>query len=64
MTFDYCSLTLGNFILTLEKLGPKVNDSWDTGPSENPEKLGPKVNDSWDIGPSENPEIKIKTNQF
>ena len=28
LTLDYCSLTLGNYILTLEKLGPKVNDSW------------------------------------
>ena len=37
LTLDYCSLTLGNFILTLENLGPKVNDSWDIGPSENPE---------------------------
>ena len=37
LTLDYCSLTLGNFILTLEKLDPKVNDSWDIGPSENPE---------------------------
>ena len=37
LTFDYCSLTLGNFILTLEKLDPEVNDSWDIGPSENPE---------------------------
>ena len=37
LTFDNCSLTLGNFILTLEKLGPKVNDSWDIGPSENHE---------------------------
>ena len=37
LTLDYCSLTLGNFILTLEKLGPKVIDSWDIGPCENPE---------------------------
>ena len=37
LTLDYCSLTLGNFILTFQKLGPKVNDSWDIGPSENPE---------------------------
>ena len=27
LTLDYCSLTLGNFILTLEKLGSKVIDS-------------------------------------
>ena len=37
LTLDYNSLTLGNFILTLERLGPKVNDCWDIGPSENPE---------------------------
>ena len=30
-------LTLGNFILTLENLGPTVNDSWNSGPRENPE---------------------------
>ena len=34
---DQCSLTLVNFILTLENLGPRVNDSWDSDPSENPE---------------------------
>ena len=37
LTTDYCYLTVGNFILTPEKLGPNVNDSWDIGPSENPE---------------------------
>ena len=36
MTLDQCSLTLVNFILTLENLGPRVNDSWDSDPSENP----------------------------
>ena len=30
-------LTIGNFILTLENLGPSVNDSWNSGPRENPE---------------------------
>ena len=27
-----------NFILTLENWGPRVNDSWDSDPSENPVK--------------------------
>ena len=36
LTLDHCSLTLRNFILTLENLGPRVNDSWDSDPSENP----------------------------
>ena len=36
LTIDHCSLTLGNFILTLENLGSRVNDSWDSDPSENP----------------------------
>ena len=36
LTLDQCSLTLVNFILTLENLGPRVNDSWDSDPSENP----------------------------
>ena len=36
LTLDHCSLTLRNFILTLENLGPIVNDSWDSDPSENP----------------------------
>ena len=35
-TLDQCSLTLVNFILTLENLGKRVNDSWDSYPSENP----------------------------
>ena len=35
-TLDRCSLALVNFILTLENLGPRVNDSWDSDPSENP----------------------------
>ena len=35
--FDTFYLTLGNFILTLENLGQRVNDSWDSGPRENPE---------------------------
>ena len=34
-TLDRCSLTHVNFILTLENLGPRVNDSWDSDPSEN-----------------------------
>ena len=29
--------TLGNFILTLENSDPRVNDSWNSGPRENPE---------------------------
>ena len=37
LTLVYCTLTLGNLILTLEKFGLKVSDSWDIGPSENPE---------------------------
>ena len=37
LTLEYSSLTHGNFILILEKMGQKVNDSWDIGPSENPE---------------------------
>ena len=36
LTLDQYSLTLVNFILTLENLGPRVNDSWDSDPSENP----------------------------
>ena len=39
-TLDRCSLTLVNFILTLENLGPIVNDSGDSDPSEN---LAPNV---------------------
>ena len=35
-TLDHSSLTLRNFILTLENLGRRVNDSWDSDPSENP----------------------------
>ena len=35
-TNDHCSLPLVNIILTLENLGPRVNDSWDSDPSENP----------------------------
>ena len=30
LTLDHCSLTLGNF-------GPRVNDSWYSDPSENPD---------------------------
>ena len=36
LTLDQSSLTLVNFILTLENLGPRVNDSWDSDPSEDP----------------------------
>ena len=36
LTLDQCSLTLVNFILTLENLVPRVNDSWDSDLSENP----------------------------
>ena len=36
LTLDHCSLTLGNFILTLENFGPRVNNSWDSDPSESP----------------------------
>ena len=36
LTLDHCSMTLGNLILTLENLGPRVNDSWDSDLSENP----------------------------
>ena len=36
LTRDQCSLTLVNFILTLENLGPRVIASWDSDPSENP----------------------------
>ena len=36
LTLDQCSLTLVNFILTLENFGPRVNDSWDSDPSEDP----------------------------
>ena len=32
---DFC-LTPGNFILTIENLGPRVNDSLDSGSRENP----------------------------
>ena len=34
---DRCSLNLGNFISTLENFGPRVNASWDSDPSKNPE---------------------------
>ena len=37
LTLDYFSFTLSNHILTLENFGPRVNDSWDSDPSENPE---------------------------
>ena len=37
LTLDQCSLTLVNFILVLENLGQRVNDSWDSYPSENPD---------------------------
>ena len=33
-------LTLGNSDSTLENLGPRVNEPWDSGPRENPEKDG------------------------
>ena len=36
LTLDHCSLTPGNFILTFENLGPRVNDFLDSDPSENP----------------------------
>ena len=36
LTIDHCSWTTENFVLTLENLGPRVNDSWDSDPSENP----------------------------
>ena len=36
-TLDHCSLPLKNFIVTLENFGPRVNDSWKSYPSENPE---------------------------
>ena len=39
LTLDQCSLTLVNFILTLKNLGPRVSDSWDSYPSENPEVM-------------------------
>ena len=39
LTLDQCSLTLVNFILTHENLGPRVNDSWDSDPSENPHMI-------------------------
>ena len=39
LAHDQCSLTLVNFILTLANLGPRVNDSWDSDPSENPAPL-------------------------
>ena len=35
LTLDLCSLTLRNFILTLENLGQRVNDPLDSEPSEN-----------------------------
>ena len=38
LTLDQCSLTF-HFILTLENMGPRVNDSWDSDPSENPDVL-------------------------
>ena len=38
LTLDQCSLTLVNFILTLENLDSRVNDSWYSDPSENPAK--------------------------
>ena len=37
LTLDQCSLTLVNFILTLENLSPRVNDTLDSDPSENPD---------------------------
>ena len=36
LTLDHFCLTLENFILTVENLGPRVNDSWISGPRENP----------------------------
>ena len=36
LTLYQCSVTHVNFILTLENLGPRVNDSWDSDHSENP----------------------------
>ena len=36
--FFFFFLTLGNSNLTLENLGPRVNEPWDSGPRENPEK--------------------------
>ena len=36
LTLHQCFMTLINFILTLENLCPRVNDSWDSDPSENP----------------------------
>ena len=36
LTLDQCSLTLVNFILTLENLGRRVNDSLDSDHSKNP----------------------------
>ena len=41
-TLDQCSLTLVNFIWTLEHLGPRVNDSLDSDPSENPDFNNPE----------------------
>ena len=40
LTLDQCSLTLVNLILTLENLCPRVNDSLDSDPSENPDERG------------------------
>ena len=37
LTLDQCSLTFVNFNLTLENLGPRVNASCDSDPSENPD---------------------------
>ena len=39
LTLDHCSLTLGNFLLTFEKLGSGVDDSWDSDPCENPKQF-------------------------
>ena len=36
LILNQCSLTVVNFVLTLENLGPRLNDSWDSDPSENP----------------------------
>ena len=38
-TLDQCSLTLVNFILTLENLGPRVSDPWDLYLNENPGQI-------------------------
>ena len=44
LTLDHCSLTLISFILTLENFGPRVNDSWDSDLSENPDCMRAFVN--------------------